>query len=243
MEFSSPLVRGRLLQRYKRFFVDVALDDGTFVTAHVPNPGAMLGLKDPGSAVWLSRSDDPKRKLAYTLEMVEAPDGLVGVNTMHPNHLATEAITAGAIPELAGYASLRREVAYDSDSRIDILLQDEDRAPCWVEVKNCHFLRRPGLAEFPDCVTTRATKHLGALGRRVAQRERAVVLFVVQREDCDAFAACHDLDPTFAKGLEDAADLGVEVLAYACAMGSTSIHIARPIPWVRNPQLLSERAK
>jgi sugar fermentation stimulation protein A len=234
MLFPRPLVRGRLVQRYKRFFADVELDNGGLVTAHVANPGAMLGLREPGRGAWLQPVDDPKRTLRFTLEMVEADDGaLVGVNTHHPNRLAAEAIGADAIPELSGYARLRREVRYDGDSRVDFLLEDDARPPCWLEVKNCHFSRAPGLAEFPDCVAARSTKHLKALERRVEAGERAVVLFVVQRMDCEAFAACADLDPAFAAGLQHAADAGVEVLVYACRMSPETIAIERRISWAR----------
>jgi sugar fermentation stimulation protein A len=233
MLFARPLVRGRLIQRYKRFFADVELDTGGRVTAHVANPGAMLGLKSAGQPAWLQPVDDPKRSLKYRLEMVEQDGALVGVNTHHPNRLAAEAIAGGAIAELAGYAVMRREVRYDGDSRVDFLLEDPARPPCWVEVKNCHYSRVPGLAEFPDCVAARSTKHLKALVRRVEAGERAVVLFVVQRMDCEAFCACADLDPSFAAGLEAAAETGVEVLVYACRMELDAIAIARRISWRR----------
>jgi len=237
MQFVSPLVRGRLVQRYKRFFADVELDDGSgLVTAHVPNPGAMLGLKQVGQPVWLSRVDDPRRKLAHTLELVEAGAGLVGVNTMHPNRLAAEAIAAGAIPELAGYPALRREVKYDGDSRIDILLEDaSNRPPAWVEVKNCHFMREPGAAEFPDCVTTRGVKHLKALERRVEAGERAVMLFVIQRADAESFDTADDIDKAYGPALRDAAARGVEVLCYDCHLSPEAIRLNRSIPWRRAP--------
>ncbi|MBC6981138.1 DNA/RNA nuclease SfsA [Caulobacter sp. 17J80-11] len=235
MQFASPLVRGRLVQRYKRFFADVELDAGGLVTAHVPNPGAMLGLKEPGQAVWLSKSDDLKRKLAHTLEMVEAGPGLVGVNTMHPNRLGAEAIAAGLIPELAGYARLRREVKYAGDSRIDILLEDDARAPCYVEIKNSHFLREPGVSEFPDCVTVRGVKHLKALERMVEAGHRAVMLFVVQRTDCDLFDTADDIDRAYGPALRDAAARGVEVLCYGCHLSPEAIRLERPLRWRSRP--------
>jgi sugar fermentation stimulation protein A len=157
--------------------------------------------------------------------------GYVGVNTMHPNRLVAEALAADAIPELSGYASTRREVKYGKASRIDFLLEDPARAPCWLEVKNCHLRRAGTLAEFPDCVAARSLKHLGELEAMVAEGHRAVMLYVIQRTDCDVFAACHDLDPAYAKGLEKAARAGVEVLCYDCDIGPEAIRIARRIPW------------
>lgn len=233
MIFDPPLIRGRLIQRYKRFLADVVLDDGTELTAHCPNPGAMLGLNMPGLTVWLSRSPDPKRKLSHTLELVEVDGGLVGVNTMHPNRLVAEALAADAIPELTGYSSHRREVKYGKNSRVDFLLEADGRPPCWLEIKNCHLRRQGALAEFPDCVAARSLKHLRELEQMVAEGDRAVVLFVVQRTDCDAFAACRDLDPAFAQGLDHAAGTGVEVLVYACDMAENAIAISRPLTWIR----------
>ncbi len=233
MDFPSPLARGTLVARYKRFFADVALDDGREITAHCPNPGAMLGLSTPGLRAWVSRSDDPKRKLPWTLELVEADGGLVGVNTMHPNRLVAEALAADHFPELTGYATHRREVRYGANSRVDFLLEAPDRAACWLEVKNCHLRRTGTLAEFPDCVAARSLKHLKELTAMVEAGQRAVMLFVIQRTDCDAFSACAELDPAYARGLTDAAAKGVEVLAYACEITTEAVRMAAPIPWTR----------
>lgn len=231
MDFPQPLARGVLVSRYKRFFADVVLDDGTEVTAHCPNPGAMLGLNTPGLPAWLSKSDDPKRKLAHTLELVEVDGGLVGINTLHPNRIVAEALAAEAIPEVAAYATHRREVKYGANSRVDFLLEHPDRAPCWLEVKNCHLMRTPGLAEFPDCVAARSLKHLRELTHMVEAGQRAVMLFVVQRTDCNIFAACAELDPAYAAGLKAAAASGVEVLAYRCAISPGGVTLADRIPW------------
>jgi sugar fermentation stimulation protein A len=233
MQFASPLARGRLVQRYKRFFADVALDTGEAITAHCPNPGAMLGLNQPGLPVWVSRSDNPKRKLAYTLELVEADGGLVGVNTMLPNRLVAEALAGRVITELAGYPAVRPEVKYGAASRVDFLLSGPDRPSCWLEVKNVHLSRTPGLAEFPDCVAARSTRHLKELEAMVAAGDRAVALFVVQRTDCESFSACRELDPDFARGLDHAADAGVEALVYVCDMSTDRVTIARRMPWLR----------
>src|SRR5258706_1065803 len=157
MRFSAPLVPGTLVKRYKRFLADVVLPSGETVTAHCANPGAMIGLNVPGAKVWLSKSANPNRKLSHSWELIEVDLGggaeLVGINTSHPNALASEAIAAGFIPELAGYTTLRREVKYGKNSRVDFLLEGPPRPPCYVEIKNLHLMRRAGLAEFPDAVT------------------------------------------------------------------------------------------
>lgn len=240
MDFPQPLSRGVLINRYKRFFADVTLESGEEITAHCPNPGAMLGLNMPGLGVWLSRSDDPKRKLAWTLEMVEDRGALAGVNTMHPNRLVAEALAADAIPELTGYDVHRREVKYGEASRVDFLLEKGTGERCWLEVKNCHLRREGPLAEFPDCVAARSTKHLKELEAMVAAGDRAVVLFTVQREDCEAFSACHDLDPAFATALERVADAGVEVLVYGCGMSPDAIRIARRMEWRRSAETAAD---
>ena len=231
MLFPSPLRRGRLVGRYKRFFADVAFDDGELVTAHCPNPGAMLGLNTLGAPAWVSRSDSPTRKLAHTLELIEAADGLVGVNTHRPNGLAAEALAAGAIPELAGYGSVRREVRYGRASRVDFLLEALDRPRCWLEIKNCHFLREPGLAEFPDCRAERSLRHLHELSDQVRAGDRSVLLFVIQRGGCDRFAAAGDIDPAYADGLLEAANAGVEVLCYVCDITPHAVRIDRRVTW------------
>lgn len=233
MLLPQPMARGRLAQRYKRFFADVILDDGRVITAHCPNPGAMLGLNTPGLPCWVSAADNPKRKLAWTLELVEVDGGLVGINTLHPNRLVAEALEAAAIPELTGYASIRREVKYGEASRVDFLLEDPERGRCWLEIKNCHLRREGTLAEFPDCVAARSSKHLRELAAMVQTGDRAVALFVVQRTDCDAFAACADLDPKFARALDEVAEIGVDVLVYACGITPESVQITHPLPWKR----------
>lgn len=222
MRFSTPLVRGRLVRRYKRFLADVQLASGETVVAHCPNPGAMLGLIDAATEVWLSRSDDPKRALPWSWEMASHADGLIGINTARPNRLAEEAIAAGAVAELTGYDAIRREVAYGERSRVDLVLERPGER-CYVEIKNVHLMRTPGLAEFPDCVTARGAKHLRELAALATAGVRAVVLFVVQRADATSFAVAHDLDPTFAAGWKAARAAGVEALCYGCALSPEQI--------------------
>ena len=230
MRFPNPLVRATLLRRYKRFLADVRLEDGTELTAHCPNSGAMMGLNAPGSEVWLSPARSTGRKLPYTLELVDA-GGLVGVNTGWPNVLAEEAIRQHRIPELIGYESIRREVPYGRNSRIDLLLEGSGRPPCLVEVKNVHLRRGDGaVAEFPDCVTARGAKHLVELQDMVADGRRAVMLYVVQREDCDRFRLAADLDPGYAAAFAAARAGGVEALCYGCKVGREAIELTRPLP-------------
>ncbi|MEJ8475523.1 DNA/RNA nuclease SfsA [Roseibium algae] len=230
MKFAAPLVSGRLVKRYKRFLADVILDeDGSEVTAHCANPGSMLGLKEPGSRVWLSISNNPKRKLKYSWEVMEADGALVGINTAHPNGLVEEALQAGKIPELAGFASLRREVKYGKNSRIDILLEADDGAKTYVEVKNVHLMREAGLAEFPDSVTARGAKHLAELSDMVAEGHRAVMVFLVQRPDCTQMSLASDIDANYAAAFASARVAGVEVYAIGCDVTVEGIEVDKAV--------------
>jgi sugar fermentation stimulation protein A len=230
MRFSSPLVSATLVRRYKRFLADVLLPTGEQITVHVANPGSMLGLATPGSRVWLSKSANAKRKLAHSWELVEVDFGggaeIVGINTGHPNLLVAEAIAAGAIVEIAGYASARREVKYGRNSRVDFLLEAPDRPPCYVEVKNVHLMRRPGLAEFPDCVTARGAKHLAELADMVAAGSRAVMLFLIQIGSATRFALARDIDPAYGAAFDKARAAGVEAIAYTCGVTTEGIVVA-----------------
>jgi sugar fermentation stimulation protein A len=223
MQFHPPLVPATLVQRYKRFLFDAVLDDGTAITGSCPNTGSMRGLTTPGSRIWLSLHDSPTRKYRHMLEMVEADGTLVGINTGLPNRLAEEAIRAGLVPSLNRYGTLRREQRYGTNSRIDFLLSEPGRPDAYVEVKNVHFIREPGLAEFPDTVTKRGTKHLDEMARMVAQGHRAVMLYVIQRSDCDALRLCEDLDPTYVETFRRAAKHGVEAYALRCRVSPSEI--------------------
>ncbi len=244
MRFPQPLRRARLVRRYKRFLAEVVFDGETAeTTVHVPTPGAMLGLNEAGRIAWLSRSSAPTRKLPWTLELVEADGGApVIVNTQLPNRLVAEALAAGAIPELAGYARIRPEVRYGEASRVDFLLEHPDRPPCWVEVKGVTLSREAGLAEWPDCTSVRATRHVGELCTRRAAGERAVVLFVVGRADCDRFGLAADLDPAFATALGRARRAGVEALCYDCEVDASGVRLARALPWSDGLNELQEPA-
>lgn len=229
MSSAPPLVRATLVRRYQRFLADVTLDDGRPVTVHCPNPGRMLGLNQPGLTVWL-RPAKPGRKLPFTLELVEADGTLVGVHTGMPNRLVQDALARNALPALAGYGSVRPEVRYGHErSRIDLLLEDGTRPPCWVEIKNVHW-KVGHVARFPDAVTSRGAKHLRELASQVAIGDRAVMIYVVQRDDCDVLGLAGDIDPAYVEACRMAADAGVELLAYACRVSLSGIAITRPLP-------------
>lgn len=239
------LTEGRLLRRYQRFLADVELADGSVVTAHCPNTGSMQGCKDPGSRVWLSPSDNPQRKLAWTWELVEvsneaaAGHALVGLHTGRSNGLVRELIEAGGVPELAAYSRLRAEVPYGGEglkggkrSRIDLLLEGEGRPPCYVEVKNVTAAVAGGVGFFPDAVTERGTKHLQEMMAEVAKGNRAVLFFCVQRDDVGEVRPADHIDPVYGATLRQAMAAGVEVLAYGATLAPEAIVLTRPLPVV-----------
>lgn len=235
MKFPNPLIKGTLIKRYKRFLADVTLETGEEITAHCANPGSMLGLKDPGSTVWLSPATNPKRKLKYSWELIETNDfnkkTLVGINTSLPNKLAEEAILNGTIKELLDYQNLKREVKYGENSRIDILLDNPEinEQKCYVEIKNVHLLRENNLAEFPDSVTARGAKHLKELSDMVKQGHRAVMFYLIQREDCTSFSLAEDIDKAYKDAFLKAIDTGVEAIAYKCKLTTTEIKVTKPV--------------
>jgi sugar fermentation stimulation protein A len=234
MRFPSPLAPAILQRRYKRFLADVVLPNGVETTVHVANPGAMTGLAAPGTRVWLSKSANPARKLPFSWELVEVDLGsgpeLVGVNTAHPNPLVGAAIAAGTIAELAGYETLRREVKYGRNSRVDFLLENRGKPPCYVEVKNVHLMRAKGLAEFPDSVTARGARHLDELSAMAAQGCRAVMVFLVQIGSADRVALARDIDSKYGIAFDRALKAGVEAIAYRCAISETEITVAGAVP-------------
>ena len=234
MRFPAPLIPATLERRYKRFLADVRLADGAVTTAHVANPGSMLGLTAPGARVWLSKSDNPKRKLAHSWELVEADFGggpeLVGVNTAHPNLLVAEALATGQIAGLAGYPRRRREVRYGKASRVDFLLEADGGPPCYLEVKNVHMMRSFGRAEFPDAVTARGARHLDELAAQARQGARAVMLFLVQIGSAAGVALARDIDPVYGAAFDRATAAGVEAIALRCRISTEGIEVAEPVP-------------
>ena len=235
MQFPSPLLTGTLIQRYKRFLADGRLDSGETVTATCPNTGSMMGLKEPGQRVWLSTSDSPTRKYRHTWELVETDLGegpaLVGINTQHPNKLVAEAVEGRRIKQLLGYASLRREVKYGKNSRIDLLLEDPAKGLCYVEIKNVHMMRRAGLAEFPDSVTERGAKHLAEMSDMVRAGHRAVMVFLIQRGDARSLTLARDMDPGYGAAFDAAKAAGVETIAVRCKLSVEDIKVEKTIPF------------
>lgn len=256
-----PLVGGRLLRRYQRFLADIQLDSGETVTAHCANTGSMLGLKEPGYRVWLSRAENPKRKLAWTWELVEVPASpspagggargegatlasrpgqpnshacmatiCTGIHTGRANALVQEALEAGLIPELAGYAALRREAPLgEAGSRSDLRLEFPT-GPCHVEVKSVTAAVGEGVGYFPDAVSERAAKHLRELSARVALGERAAVVFCAQRQDVDEVRPADHIDPVFSATLRKAAAAGVELYALGARVSPEEIVLERRLP-------------
>lgn len=231
MIFSRPLTEGRLLRRYRRFLADVETGTG-IVTAHCPNTGALLGCVAPGSRVWLSRSDAATRKYPHTWEMVEVNGGtLVGINTGLANRLARELVESGRV--LGDYARLKAEARYGSEnSRIDFLLEDDARPPCYLEVKNVTAAVDDGVALFPDAVSTRGAKHLREMMRAVEAGSRAVLLFCVQRSDVTEVRPADGIDPEYGRILRAAIAAGVEALAYRAEVSPTGIALREPVPVV-----------
>jgi sugar fermentation stimulation protein A len=223
-------VPATLIKRYKRFLADCRLEDGREVTAHCANPGSMMGLAEPGMRIWLEPNDDPKKKLKFGWRLVEHSDGhYTGVDTSVPNRALRAALVAHEVPGLSGYDTVRAEVKYGEKSRIDFLLTG-DGPDTYVEVKSVTLSRQPGLAEFPDSVTARGTKHLGELSSMVAQGHRAVMLYLVQRTDAERFTLASDIDPTYAKAFDQARQAGVEVLVIGTAITPQQITLGASIP-------------
>lgn len=230
MKFAHPLIKATLIRRYKRFLADVRLLDGREVTAHVANPGSMMGLAMEGQEVWLEQNNDPKRKLKYSWKLACPSAGVfVNVDTGLPNKIVEQALVAGTVPELI-YANLKREVAYSDNSRVDFLLTQDGRRGCYVEVKSATLMRQQGLVEFPDSVTKRGAKHMDDLAQMVGLGHRAVVLFCICRTDAKAFQVADDIDPTYNAAVQRAKSAGVEFLYYTTQISTSQITLGKALP-------------
>jgi sugar fermentation stimulation protein A len=222
------LIQGILIRRYQRFKADVKQRNGHIVTAHCPNSGSMLGCSEPGRIVYLSRHNHPKRQLKYTWEMIEMPTSLVGVNTWVPNQLVKASIIRKKIRALRGYETIRTEVRYGQNSRIDLLLESGERR-CFVEVKNCTLVEH-GTAHFPDAVTSRGLKHLVELQEELRKGSRCIMFYLVQRTDAKRFSPADHIDPAYGEELRRAFRNGVEILVYDVLLNLEGISINRRLP-------------
>ena len=227
MIFSLPLIPGTLIKRYKRFLADIELKDGTIITAHCPNSGSMLGCNTPGSKVLISYHNNPNRKYPYSWEMVKVDSGWVGINTMIPNKLVAESIEKGLIPELVDYEKLFTEIRVSQHSRLDLMLQRENEL-CYVEIKNVSLVQN-GVALFPDAVTKRGAKHLQELITLKEQGNRAVIFFLIQRQDGESFKPADHIDPEYGKMLRNAFSKGVEILPYRAIVNPEEIRIDKKL--------------
>ncbi|MFK8067290.1 MAG: DNA/RNA nuclease SfsA [Gammaproteobacteria bacterium] len=235
MEFESLLIKGILIKRYKRFLADITLDNGSQITAHTPNTGSMRGCSEPGSTVWLRDTKNPDRKYPLSWEMVEATSNsntnvLVGINTLLSNSLVEEAIRNGVVTELQGYDQIRREVKYgEENSRIDLLLEHNEKPACYVEVKNVTLVE-DNIAYFPDAVTKRGSKHLRELIAMVEQGHRAIIFYCIQRNDVREVQPADEIDPEYGQLLRTAINSGIEAIAYSAKISPVEIELVKSIP-------------
>ena len=234
MIFPAPLVRGRLLRRYKRFLADVEMPGGEVLTVHCPNTGAMTGCSRPGSDVWLSESANARRKYRYTLEIVATGEHLVCVNTARANQIVWEGLNSGSVPPLSGYGELRREPSLPGRrGRLDFLLADPRKESCYVEVKSLTLGLEAGYGAFPDAVSERALRHVRELIRcREERGARAVLFFCVMHTGVRIATTADDIQPAYGEMVRQAMDSGVEVLAWGSAIGATEMHLTAELPFV-----------
>jgi len=225
------LFKGKLIKRYKRFLADIILESGEQITAHVPNSGAMTSCIEENCPVWVSFHDNPKRKLKYTLELTQMGEYLICTNTGVANKISIEAIHNGVIDELQGYSSLKPEQKYGQNSRIDILLENENEK-CYVEVKSVSLKTGSTLA-FPDSVTSRGTKHLNELRDMVKEGHRAVMLYIIQRTDVAPFRLANEIDSKYAVTFEEVTKEGVEVLVYQSSINHDEINVFKKVKMIR----------
>ncbi|MFP4194216.1 MAG: DNA/RNA nuclease SfsA [Desulfosalsimonas sp.] len=224
------LKKGLLIKRYKRFLADIRTENGDIITAHCPNSGSMTGCSTPGNHVYYSESDNPRRKLKYTWELIEMPDSMVGINTLVPNRLVRQCVQHGAVEELAGYDSVKAEVRAGAHTRFDLMLKGEEYRPCYVEIKNCTLVEN-GIGLFPDAKTKRGKNHLEELQRQVRLGHRCIMFYLIQRMDAGSFMPAHNIDPEYGKELRKASENGVEILVYDTQIDTQGIKLGRSLPW------------
>jgi sugar fermentation stimulation protein A len=223
MNFEKKLISGLFVKRYKRFFADVKVNN-QIITAHCPNTGSMYGLLKKDNKVWISKSDNPNRKLKYTLEIIEDKKSKVGVNTHSTNKIVNHALQNKLIKELSNFLDIKPESRYGTNTRFDFLIIDK-KFKAFLEVKNVTLSRKKKLAEFPDSVTSRGLKHINELVKAGKKKYKIFILFLVQRDDCDSFSIAKDIDPNYSIALRKAIKSNLKVLCYDCKFSSKGIKL------------------
>tara|TARA_Y100000590_G_scaffold421580_1_gene525404 strand:- start:11 stop:706 length:696 start_codon:yes stop_codon:yes gene_type:complete len=227
MEFKEKLLQGTLIKRYKRFFVDIKISN-KIITAHCPNSGSMLGLLNKGNKVWFSISDNPKRKLKYTLEIIEVKKNLVGINTLFANKIILEALKNKKIKSLADFSKIKTEIQFSKKTRFDFLISN-NKEKCFLEIKNVTLSREKNIAEFPDSITSRGTKHLNELIVAKNKGFKSYILYLIQREDCESFKIANDIDKEYKLAFDEALKSGVKILCYDCKLSTKEIKLNNQI--------------
>ena len=227
MKFKDRLLQGAFDKRYKRFFVDIKYEN-RIINAHCPNSGSMMGLLNKGNKVWFSESDNPARKLKYTLEIIEVEKNLVGINTFSSNKIVFEALGNKKISSLIKFKNIKREVKFSDKTRFDFFLSN-DKEKCFLEVKNVTLLREKKIAEFPDAVTSRGTKHLNELCKAKKEGYQSYMLYLIQRDDCDSFKIAEDIDEKYKDAFNKAIKSGVKILCYDCKLSNEEIKLNNQI--------------
>ena len=229
MKFKEKLLQGTLIKRYKRFFVDINYQNKT-ITAHCPNSGSMMGLLNKGNSVWFSEASNPERKLKYTLEIVNVDKKLVGINTQLTNKIVLEALNQKKIKNLVKFDHIKTEVKFSDKTRFDFLISN-NKEKCFLEVKNVTLVRNNKIAEFPDAITSRGTKHLKELINAKKKGYESCILYLIQREDCKSFKIANDIDQEYKTTFNEALKNGVKMLCYDCKLSYEEIRINNQISY------------
>ena len=230
MKFKDRLLQGTFIKRYKRFFVDINFRN-KIITAHCPNTGSMMGLLNKGNKTWFSESNNPKRKLKYSLEIIEVEKNLVGINTLLTNKLVFEALNLKKIKNLIKFDNIKTEVKFSNSTRFDFLISN-NKEKCFLEVKNVTLLRNKKIAEFPDAITSRGTKHLVELINAKKKGFQSCILYLIQRQDCKAFKIAKDIDINYKIAFDKAIKAGVKILCYDCKINDEEVKLNNQIELV-----------